>query len=454
MRATNFLTEAVERSIIQEAQMSAQNIANIFKQTEKTMSDSGANRTAVGMGKDVASAVNNAINKVGKWLQNTKPVQDFDNKFIKLKADIATKNPKIANALTKLGAYAKANPGKTAAVIGILTTIAAVAGGPAGGAIAGQILRGATELLKGEKLSTAIGKGAKTAAIGFALGKLIDVGKEVVAGIGGEKVEALRYSFEKTGEGISYVNVDPDTKQAIGQIMFQNRVLDPGDPGYANAVKTLMKDVSKFNAANPGGAEAFVGSAGFESVILQQRPLSEAQVKQLFEHIQNEGIGDWVKGKWDAAKGAVANKVATVGKNITTKVTADKLYKAWVKAGQPDDSGQVIQVLKQLGVKDEHIKSAFDSLGFSSQYQDGLNNIQQGWSDAEQQFKHAGDLPRTLGKVDDNELQKMIKIAKSPGAPEDYKQMVAGLLAKRKEQQAIQAKKDLAKNVKQGVQTA
>ena len=48
----------------------------------------------------------------------------------------------------------------------------------------------------------------------------------------------------------------------------------------------------------------------------------------------------------------------------------------------------------------------------------------------------------------------MIKIAKAPGAPEDYKQMVAGLLAKRKEQQAQQAKKDLAKNVKQGVQTA
>lgn len=447
MRATQFLTESAERSIILEAQMSAQDIANVFKQTEKTMSDAGSNRTAIGMGKDVASAVNNAINKVGKWLQNTKPVQDFDNKFIKLKADIATKNPKLASIATKLGAYAKENPGKTAAVIGILTTVAAVLGGPAGGAIAGQILRGSVELLKGEKLSTAVGKGLKTAAIGYALGKLIDVGKEVVAGIGGEKVEALRYSFDSTRKGMSYINVDPDTKQAIGQIMFQNRILNPGDSGYGDAVKILMKDVAKFQAANPGGAEAFM--AGFESVVL-----TTAQVNQLFEHIQNEGIGDWVKGKWDAAKGAVANKVATVGKNLTTKVTADKLYKAWVRAGQPDDSGAIIQVLKQLGVKDEHIKSAFDSLGFSSQYQDGLNNIEKGWTDAEQQFKHAGDLPYTLGKVDDNELAKMIKIAKAPGAPEDYKQMVAGLLAKRKEQQAQQAKKDLAKNVQQGVQTA
>jgi hypothetical protein len=59
-----------------------------------------------------------------------------------------------------MGEWAKANPGKTAAIIGVLTTLAAVAGGPAGGAIAGQILKGAAELMKGEKLSTAVGKGA------------------------------------------------------------------------------------------------------------------------------------------------------------------------------------------------------------------------------------------------------------------------------------------------------
>lgn len=442
MRATQFLTEAVERSIIQEAQMSAQDIANVFKQTEKTMSDSGANRTAIGMGKDVASAVNNAINKVGKWLQNTKPVQDFDNKFIKLKADIATKNPKIANALTKLGAYAKANPGKTAAVIGILTTIAAVAGGPAGGAIAGQILRGSVELLKGEKLSTAVGKGAKTAAIGYGLGKLADWTKEIITTAGGDRI--VQFTFGNHGQ----VNFD-DAGKITGPIVTNSgTVINPGDPAYAEVSKRAMALFKQSQIDSAKSAADFSNFMG-DSVVL-----TTAQVNQLFEHIQNEGIGDWVKGKWDAAKGAVANKVATVGKNITTKVTADKLYKAWVKAGQPDDSGQVIQVLKQLGVKDEHIKSAFDSLGFGSQYQDGLNNIQQGWSDAEQQFKHAGDLPYTLGKVDDNELQKMIKIAKAPGAPEDYKQMVAGLLAKRKEQQAIQAKKDLAKNVKQGVQTA
>lgn len=442
MKATQFLTESAERSIIQEAQMSAQDIANVFKQTEKTMSDAGANRTAVGMGKDVASAVNNAINKVGKWLQNTKPVEDFDNKFIKLKADIATKNPKLAAVATKLGQWAKENPGKTAAVIGILTTVAAVLGGPAGGAIAGQILRGSVELLKGERLSTAVGKGLKTAAIGYGLGKLADWTKEIITTAGGDRI--VQYTFGKFGE----VNFD-DAGKITGPIVTNSgRTIYPGDPAYAEISKKVMALFKQSQIDSAKSAAEFSNFMG-DSVVL-----TTAQVNQLFEHIQNEGIGDWVKGKWDAAKGAVANKVATVGKNITTKVTADKLYKAWLKAGQPDDSGEVIQVLKQLGVKDEYIKSAFDSLGFSSQYQDGLNNIQQGWTDAEQQFKHAGDLPYTLGKVDDNELQKMIKIAKAPGAPEDYKQMVAGLLAKRKEQQAIQAKKDLAKNVKQGVQTA
>ena len=443
MRANQFLTESVERSIIQEAQMSAQDVANVFKQTEKTMTDAGGNRTAVGMGKDVASAVNSAINKVGKWLQNTKPVQNFDQKFENLKSDIASQNPKLANAVAKLGAYAKKNPGKTAAVVGILTTISAVLGGPAGGAIAGQILRGSVELLKGEKLSTAVGKGAKTAAIGYGLGNLADWTKEIITTAGGDRI--VQYTFGKMGE----VNFD-DAGKITGPIITNSgTTINPGDPAYAEVSKKVMALFKQSQIDSANSAADFSNFMG-DSVVL-----TTAQVNQLFEHIQNEGVGDYIKGKWDAAKGAVANKVATVGKNITTKVTADKLYKAWVKAGQPDDSGEVIQVLKQLGVKDEYIKSAFDSLGFSSQYQDGLNNIEKGFSDASEEFPYQDEkLPFLIGKINDQELKKMIDAARAPNAPSEYKRKVAALLAKRKEQKANQAKKDQAQAVKQDIQTA
>ena len=54
------------------------------------------------------------------------------------------------------------------------------AGGPIGGAIAGQALKGAAELIKGEKVSTAIGKGVKTAAIGALAGGVFN---QISAGI-------------------------------------------------------------------------------------------------------------------------------------------------------------------------------------------------------------------------------------------------------------------------------
>ena len=346
-----------------EATLTPQQIANIFGTVEKS-----GGRTAVGKGVDVAKKANEIINNIGRWIQDTTPVKAFDQKFENLKTKVGQKFPKLEKQLSGLGSWAKANPGKTAAVIGILTSLAALAGGPVGGAIAGQVLRGATELLKGEKLSTAIGKGAKTAAIGYALGKLIDVGKEVVAGIGGEKVEALRYSFEKTGEGISYVNVDPDTKQAVGQLMFQNRVLNPGDAGYGNAVKTLMKDVSKFQAENPGGADAFIKGVGSQ--------LEESQINGLFATIVLEAnLWDKFKSGAKGAAGAVAKGVQNVGKSMTHKFTMGSLESAWKKSGSPTDSEDIIALLRTLGVPQPAIDQAMKSIGVETFNRSNLPDI-------------------------------------------------------------------------------
>jgi hypothetical protein len=100
-----------------------------------------------------------------------------DEKFEKLKNDINTKFPdsKLLDGISDLGIWMKENPGKSAAVIGVLTALASLAGGPVGGAIAGQVLRGAAELIKGEKLSTAMGKGVKTAALGYLSGKAFEM---------------------------------------------------------------------------------------------------------------------------------------------------------------------------------------------------------------------------------------------------------------------------------------
>jgi hypothetical protein len=157
-----------------EASLSRQQISGIFKQLEQEAIAGGNNRSLAGKGVDTAKKVNSIIDKVGGWMQDTTPVKAFDQKFEQLKLNIGQKFPELEKNLSGIGAWAKTNPGKTAAIIGVLTAIAALAGGPIGGAIAGQILRGSSELLKGNKLSTAVGKGAKSAAIGAIAGVVGD----------------------------------------------------------------------------------------------------------------------------------------------------------------------------------------------------------------------------------------------------------------------------------------
>jgi hypothetical protein len=157
-----------------EASLTADQVQQLFKGVEQNVSATGNNRTLVGQGKDIPGKVNSIINKVGRWLQDTTPVKAADQKFEQLKTTIGTKFPELDKQLTGLGSWMKENPGKSAAIIGVLTTIAALAGGPVGGALAGQILRGSSELIKGEKLSTAVGKGLKTAAIGALAGFTMD----------------------------------------------------------------------------------------------------------------------------------------------------------------------------------------------------------------------------------------------------------------------------------------
>jgi hypothetical protein len=72
-------------------------------------------------------------------------------------------------------------------------------------------------------------------------------------------------------------------------------------------------------------------------------------VKEIFAvagSLVNEGPMDWLKTK---------------GKNITTKVTADKLIKIWKDEGKPMDSEQIALILDQAGVSKVVIASTFDA---------------------------------------------------------------------------------------------
>lgn len=394
-----------------EASLTAQQIQGMFGEIEKAATAAGGNRTMLGKGIDVAKKADEVINNIGKWLQNTKPVAAFDQKFDQLKATINKKFPdsKILDAISEMGIWAQENPGKTAAIIGVLTAIAALAAGPVGGAIAGQILRGSVELLKGEKLSTAIGKGIKTAAYGFIAGKTFELigdalkgGADIVkdALFPRARVLDLRNIVDEIGKGVRGFEVkglvvkpeDVDTVKTLFndaasawdagdfaqssknwqtlQYFIDNTAMSPeyiasiaADQEKRDLIAqaaTGAKEVFKYLGAVAQGAVAGAGVKGSlskkESRIVQGRKLSEGQVYLVFKNLQrlDEGPMDFVK--------KAGAKLSQMGTNLTTKVTADKLNSAWQKAGSPTDSNELAAFLKTQGVAQDVIASVYQGM--------------------------------------------------------------------------------------------
>jgi hypothetical protein len=396
-----------------EASLTADQITQIFSTVEKSATDAGGNRTMLGKAADIPGQVNDVINKVGKYLQDTTPVKMADQKFEQLKAKVGAKFPDLDKQLTGMGTWMKENPGKSAAIIGLLTVLASLAGGPVGGAIAGQALKGAAELIKGEKLSTAIGKGLKAAAVGWLAGKSMEAVGKMIANayeyFNPQPIHGfVQYYQENIGNGLPNIFRDAHivgNKEQLGQFnqmwgsaakQWQSGNFEGARDAFSQAqdfaIKITNDTYTAMGTTDPGepirklkdlfvglsaaAQGAATGAAGYdkqgkpveaakESYYRQSRPLSEGQVYLVFDRVVklNEGpIWDKVKGAAGKAIGAVAQKAGQIGTNLTTKITADKLNSAWKKAGSPMDSEEVAAILKQAGVGDDIVGKVYTDL--------------------------------------------------------------------------------------------
>ena len=74
-------------------------------------------------------------------------------------------------------------------------------------------------------------------------------------------------------------------------------------------------------------------------------------------------IGTGIKN----AAGAVGKKLGTMAGNVTTKVTADKLQRAWSKAGSPRDSRQLMSWLQQQGIDKGIVMNVYKGLNIPTQ---------------------------------------------------------------------------------------
>jgi len=273
-----------------EADLTADQINAIFQGAEQRAMASGDNKTVAGkvggaalaaakLPVDIAKKVDAKINELGRMAQNAGPIKNADAKFEELKAKISKENSdsKIVQGIQKISDWAKENPGKASLAVGILTTIAAFAGGPAGGAAAGLILRASKDLLQGEKLSTAVGKSIKTgvygALAGMAFKELTDNIVDNIASAQNAELDAMEAAMKAENfqnakadlfadlgmkvdalDGASRMNMSGNLNQFY---YSYDTVIPPDMMGQYNALEAAMDGAKSFSPEHYAAAAKF-----------------------------------------------------------------------------------------------------------------------------------------------------------------------------------------------------
>jgi hypothetical protein len=355
---------------IKEAALTADQIQQLFTSIEQGATAGGSNRTLLGKGKDVASAVKTAYDDLVSKVQNSGPIKNIDAKY-----DQAAEKLKQATGgdagvmkyVEKYRKFAKEHPIAQGIIYSALIAAAGISGVGIGGAAALGLLKMTDKLLQGEKFSTAVGKGVGTAALAYGASKLGDLIKS------GFNTSTQTGKLEWNGGTTQATLVNG---KIDGTVVLNSQTINPGDPNYARAVKTIMKQAADDRMLGTGAE--FSAHAGkqvknmatkadfgsFKDSIERNtsKKLSEGQVYLVFNRVcadqLNEGPLDAIKG----LAGKAVDKAKTFGKNLTTKVTADKLNSAWQKAGAPTDSNELSAFLKTQGVSDDVIASTYTAL--------------------------------------------------------------------------------------------
>jgi hypothetical protein len=352
---------------IKEAALTTDQIQQLFTSIEQGATASGSNRTLLGKGKDVAGAVKTAYDDLVSKVQNSGPVKNIDAKYDQAaeKLKQATGGDQgVMKYVEKYRKFAKEHPVAQGLIYSALIAAAGISGVGVGGAAALGLLKMTDKLLQGEKFSTAVGKGAATGALAYGAGQIGQAikGADQVADVPLSGAGDWIAKDPRFADTISNILNSPDKSDAwkaafTKSLEFNARALDPASsaPGsISRAIQTATK----------------IASLKAESIQYNSKKLSEGQVYLVFNRIcatqLDEGVFDRVKNVASKAAGAVVNKAKTIGQNLTTKVTADKLNSAWQKAGSPTDSEELKKFLIAQGVDTATVDSVYTSLKIPS----------------------------------------------------------------------------------------
>ena len=416
----NYIKENIH---VFEAELTPDQIDAVFNNAEQYAVDSGkftsklgksanaaaqAGAAAVGgvkLAAGVVGKINQKLNDLGRVIQDTTPVKGIDAAFEKAKKDLydklGGKDSKVNQVIMKASQLAKDHPGKTKMLVGALTLAASLAAGPAGGAAAGYVLRGASDLLAGEKISTAVGKGLKTAALGYLSGKAFEFAKEVFQDIASpEDIAAVANDPEQVAAAAKKAGEAVTPKMPFRELSTQGRMMDLQDmndtmkdvggqmglkppfeanfqmgvPVEINGVPVPQDILSGVDPVIPGenfkelraawraengiAAPTDAGSAfdkldaAYETAKLKYMSglaLTESE-QQVLEIGPLAAIGGAAARGAKAIGSAVAKGARAVGKQLGQTVTARKLKSLWKDGGSPTDAASISQVLSKAGL--------------------------------------------------------------------------------------------------------
>jgi len=339
--------------VIKEAALTPDQINQLFQQIEAGATASGSNRTMIGQGKDIAATVNRAWEDLKTKIQNSGPIKGLDAKYDQAaeKLKQATGGDQgVMKYVQKYRDFAKAHPIAQSLIYSALIAAAGISGAGLGGAAALGLFKMVDKLLQGEKFSSAAYAGAKTGATAYAAGQ---IGKALQ----GQQAQPLDHQYgTRPGENELVGQTGPGqyASNYSGTAIGGMPVI-PGQP--LNPTQMALADMSIQNGNKLSPTVQAAYDLAKQQATQESINLSESAIALIIGKVvaRQRKLDE---GVWDTIK----QKAATVGKNLTTKITADKLQSAWKKAGSPTDSDAVANILKQAGVDDAVINKVFGDM--------------------------------------------------------------------------------------------
>lgn len=325
--------------LIKESNLTADQIQQIFSNIESGIKN---NRTLIGQGKDAATAVNRAWEDLKNKVYNSGPMSNFASAYDKAaeKLKQATGGDQgVFKYVQQYRDFAEKHPIIQGFVYSALIAAAGITGAGLGGATVLGLFKLTDQLLQGKDIRSAIYQGAKTGGLAYGASKLGDLIR------GRDSAEKLTPAI--TGPGLTGNMTYDQAYNAFIQKFAQ----DPNNPSAM-----MIGQAKKFAATK---AKEYAMSAGS---VKESAELNKAEIKILLSKVSSEHNKRIDEGVWDSIKGAAQK----IGKNLTTKVTVDKLNSAWKKAGSPTDSEEIRKILQDAGVEMGAIDKAFQDIGVQS----------------------------------------------------------------------------------------